>query len=174
MRQAVLHILGVAFLALLFVGCNYDVPLVIEVALPVDSALLGTWETIPDETKPSEERYEALVLQLTNKEYMIHFPRQLEGALYFRGCGVEIAGERYLQTQLIGSNEGPVQFSDRKCDLIRYSLKGDTLEIALLNPAVVSNKLKGVEALWKEFLAKADHPERFGKPMRFRRLPDRP
>lgn len=173
MKQTVMQKCAVAFLALLFAGCNYDAPLVGEATLPVDSALLGVWATTPDGAKPSEEPLEALVLQFTNNEYVIHYPRQRENTLYFRGYGVEIAGATYLQTQLIGSEKGPVKVSDRKYDLITYSLKGDVLEVALLNPEVVSKKAKKSEALLKAFLAKADHPGRFGKSVRFHRLPER-
>ena len=171
MKRSKMSVLAVALFAVWFAGCNYESPLVVESSVPVDPVLLGTWETIPDATKPSEDKYEALILKFSQTEYSIQYPRQEKDSLYFRSYPIKVGGKTYLQIQLIGSEAGPVKEVDRKYDVLSYTIFGDVLEISTLNTKIVDKAIIGTKELLKAFQGNQDNPELFVKAVKFRKVP---
>lgn len=171
MKRINLSVLAVALFAVCFAGCNYESPLVAESSVPVDPVLLGAWETIPDATKPPEDKYEALILKFSETEYSIQYPRQQKDSLYFRGYPIQVGGKTYLQIQLIGSETGPVKEVDRKYDVLSYTVSGGVLEISTLNTKIVDKKMTGTDGLLKAFQANQNNPELFVNTVKFRKVP---
>ena len=171
MKRSKLSVLAVALFAVWFAGCNYENPLVAESSVPVDPVLLGAWETIPDATKPSEDKFEALILKFSQTEYSIQYPRQEKDSLYFRSYPIQIGGKTYLQIQLIGSEAGPVKEGDRKYDVLAYTVSDDVLEISTLNTKLVDKKITGSEGLLKAFQENQANPELFVNTVKFRKVP---
>ncbi len=171
MKKTKLSVLAVALFAVWFAGCNYESPLVVESSVSVDPELLGTWETIPDATKPSEDTYEALILKFSKTEYSIQYPRQEKDSLYFRSYPIKVGDKVYLQIQLIGSEAGSVKEADRKYDVLSYKVSGEVLEISTLNTKIVDKTITGTEGLLKAFQDNQDKPELFVNTEKFRRVP---
>ena len=171
MKKINISVLTVALFAVCFAGCNYESPLVVENSVPVDAAILGSWETIPDEAKPSEDKYEALVLKFSDTEYSIQYPRQDKDSLYFRGYPIKVGGKTYIQIQLIGSEAGPVKDADRKYDVLSYTVSADTLVISTLNTKIVDKTISRTEGLLKAFLENKDTPELFVNTVKFSKVP---
>ena len=168
MKKSRLSMLAIALFAVWFAGCNYESPLVVESSVPVDPVLLGAWETIPDAAKPSEDKYEALILKFSQTEYSIQYPRQEKDSLYFRGYPIKVGGKAYLQVQLIGSEAGPAKEADRKYDVLSYTVSGGVLEISTLNTKIVDKKITGTKELLKAFQDNQNSPELFVNTVKFR------
>ncbi len=170
MKKTKRSVLAVACFAVWFAGCNYESPLVVESSVSVDPELLGTWETIPDATKPSEDTYEALILKFSQNEYSIQYPRQEKDSLYFRSYPIKVDGKAYLQIQLIGSEAGPVKETDRKYDVLSYKVSGDLLQISMLNTKIVPKTITDTQGLLKAFQDNQNNPELFVNSVKFRKL----
>ena len=68
--------------AVLFLcGCEYEAPLTEKHNAPIDPAVLGLWETLPENSDEEKERM--MILKFSSTEYIIHYPVR-EHAMYFR------------------------------------------------------------------------------------------
>ncbi len=170
MKNSKVSIMSVALFAAWFAGCNYESPLVVENAVPVDSAILGAWQTVPDATKPSEDKSECLILKFSDTEYSIQYPRQEKDSLYFRGYPIKVGDKTYIQIQLIGSEAGAVKATDRQYDVLSYTVSADALVVSTLNTQVVDKTISGTEGLLKAFLVNKDNPELFVNTIRFSKV----
>lgn len=165
------HLLVLASLFFLN-SCVFDVPFETEAKLPVDPALLGRWEMVIDEVKPdaTETKPERmLVLEGARNEYVIEYPIG-EKAMYFRAFAIELAGEKFIQVQWIGTVEGPVKPEDRKYQLLKLTSAGDTVEIRTLDTLLFGKHHGDPERMKAAFMERKDNPKLFGDPEKFRKL----
>ena len=161
------HVLIAAIgLSMALTSCVFESPFETEAKIPVDSALLGRWEEVHGNQKRTVERM--LVLQHSANEYLVHYPEGEKG-MYFRAFAVDLAGQRCVQIQLIGTADGPVKPENRKYHLLKVELKKDELEIRTIKSEILGKGLKGTDALRDAFAKHKDHADLFGDPVSFRR-----
>lgn len=164
--------------ALLLSGCIYEAPLVAENKLPIDPAILGLWQPVPEEGKEPEkdgdnplkkilekspEDSRLLILQFSAKEYMISESNNI----HYRAYPIELGGKRCVQLQVIGTNGGPMDWKDEKPRqflVCFFEVKNGELAVHTLNEELVSGDLRTAAELQEAFLKNKDNPELFGKP----------
>ncbi len=150
-------------------GCKYEAPLMQEHGIPVDTAVLGFWEVVPDRSGGPDSSENMMVLRFSDTEYLIHYSAK-EEPLYFRGYPIKIGGVTCVQLQLIGIDNKPVDSSQKELfHVASYELVNGELVIRTLNANLVGGGLKDTGALVKAFLKHKDSPELFANPCRFRR-----
>jgi hypothetical protein len=146
-------------MAILFAGCEYDAPISGPQGLDIDSSLTGLW--IDSSAKESDEDPSSLlILEFSQKDYLIAFSAEGE-TMYFKGYPVELAGDKYVQVQLIGSDKMSAQKKDRKFHLVSYEAAGNRLELSLLNSDVVDSDLTDSKKLHKLFMENKDNDNLF-------------
>jgi hypothetical protein len=151
-------------------GCNYEAPLTVEHEIPIDPAVLGHWQQVPDGDQAGNGERKMLVLKYSDTEYMIHYPTGEKG-LFFRAYPIEISGARGIQIQWIGTGARPLRDNETKrYQMVRYGLANGEMEIELLNQSVVSSELIDSEALRQAFLKNREEDDLFGGHSRFRKL----
>ena len=158
-----------ALTTLLLSGC-YEFPLTKEHKIPVDSAVLGLWELIPnnqDEPNPSDR---LTILKYSDTEYMIRTPDG-SGEIYYRGYPIKLGGIACVQLQALGTNEGPFgQHIENLFHVASYQLKDGKLTIRFLNTNLVEEDLENSDALRKAFLKHKNNKELFTNPGGFRKI----
>lgn len=155
---------------LLAAGCVYQAPLTDEHKIPVDPAVLGLWESVPDGDGASDtDRERMIVLKYSGTEYLVHYPTGKDGQ-YFRGYPMKLAGVPCVQVQLIGAATGDVKTEDRKYQVVSYTLSNGELTLMILNTAVVDKTLKDSAALRKAFEKNKDDKVLFANPGKFRKV----
>ena len=172
------HGLIPVFIFLILTACDYDAPLVGEASLPIDQALLGTWEAITD--RPGQKStVRALIRQESGNEYAIEYivdesnVTDDETIIYFRGWLAELERIRFVQLEVTGTNEGPVGAEETDLfGVLSYTLDNGKLVIRSLNTALVNKDLADTAALQAAFAANRDDPCLFVEPGQFRKLPD--
>ncbi|MBU2621503.1 MAG: hypothetical protein KKD92_04200 [Proteobacteria bacterium] len=159
----------------LFAGCEYETSLTDEHKIPVDKAVLGLWEAVPekkrvsdpkDRVSDSEERL--MVLKYTDTEYIVHYPTGDEG-FYFKGYPIRIGGISCVQIQLIGDSNGDIKSGDRKYHVVSYQFVNGELEIKTMNTDLVDKNIKDRNKLKTAFLKNKNKGELFTNPVRFKR-----
>lgn len=156
--------------ALFAVGCVYEVPLTTDHTIPVDPAVLGLWELVPDEGKEPDPVARMLVLKFSDTEYLIHYPIGKDG-LYYRGYPVKAGKRACVQLQVIGSKDGlPGKKIERHYQVVSCELIEAQLELKVLNPERVDADLADSPALMAAFLKQQDQADLFMDPARFRRV----
>ena len=163
-RAVMLFVLAAVF----FVGCNYEAPLTEEHKVSVDPAVLGLWKpSVAEGEEPEDEQM--VILKYSDTEYLIHYP--VEDGIYYRVYPIKIGGVSCVQTQAIGTNEGPVEKDTKELfGVVSYKLIDGKLEVKTLNTELVSDKLKDSESLRKEFIKNRDNKELFTNPGIFKRV----
>jgi len=160
-----------AILALL-AGCVYLAPLAEKHTIPLDGALLGLWDVLPEpgQEKKKKDGGRMLVLRFSRTEYMIHYPVGQEG-FYFRGYPIRIGDIPCLQLQLLGTDDkGPVKGKIRERYMVfSYTLEKEGVTVKSLNTELVPKNLKSSEQLQKAFLLHRKNPALFHKPFRLHR-----
>lgn len=157
-----------ALLLLLFLtSCVFEEPFEPDAKIPVNTALLGRWESVPSDSKKASESM--LVLQHSANEYAVQYPVG-EKAMFFRAIGVELSGQQYIQVQWIGTAEGPVKPDERKYHLVKIELSGDQLSMSTLDPNVLGKDKTTTKALREAFAKKKDNPKLFDETTKFRRV----
>ena len=158
---------GIFFLA----ACDYDVPLVAEHNIPIDHAILGTWEFIPDQT--DDDEYQLRILKFSETEYLVHDSEDDGGDLYFRAYAINLGGVSAVQLEFLGDDKKPVKSDGENRYLVAsYKILDGMLEIRTLNSELVSAESADAESLRKVFLEHKENPELFNDPGLFRRLQD--
>ena len=161
---------GLAIAVLLLVGCIYESPLTKEHSIAIDSALLGSWDTMTGEDKEGWFQDELMmILKYSDTEYLIHYPAGEEG-IYYRGYPVKVGGISCVQLQVVGTHDGPPKKGARDlfC-VVSYQLTDNGLEIRQLNYDLVDDDLKTTDELRKAFLKHKDSKELFIDPGIFRK-----
>jgi len=160
--------LAAALLALS--ACVFDVPLVTEHSIPLDEALLGLWEALPDDSDLSDEPDRLLVLKFSNTEYLVEH-RGAGSSIFFRAYLVEVAGVRAVQLQVLGDNVEPVgQGEPDLYSVVAYELAEDELTITELNTKLVDKDLPSSEALRQAVTAHKDAEDLFMDPLTYRKI----
>lgn len=148
-------------------GCDYTVPLVTAPAIPIEKALVGAW------SRPAENGHteRLLVLPLGPAEYLVSFPAEEKNALFARACFYRANDWSLVQLNWFGTARGEAPEDGRVYQYAVYTLKGDTLQIGLLNADVVKRDATTPEALLKSLDANRANPELFREAMTFKREP---
>jgi len=168
-RSQVLSIVVVLLLA----GCVYEAPLSEEHNIPIDTAVLGLWEPVPDEGEEPDPDERMMVLEFSDTEYLVHHPVKKSG-LYYRAYPIKIGDVSCVQLQVIGTGDGPPgEDSDEVYHVVSYALMDGTLVVKTLNTDLVDDDLEDSESLQKAFLEHQGNKDLFTNPGRFRRVEDR-
>jgi len=159
----------------LFAGCEYETSLTDEHKIPVDKAVLGLWDAVPEKgrvsdpkDRVSDSKERLIVLKYTDTEYLVHYPTGNEG-FYFRGYPIRIGGVSCVQIRLIGDSNGDIKTGERKYQVVSYQFINGELEIKTLNTDLVDNKIKDRNKLNKAFLMNKNKGELFRNTVRFRK-----
>jgi hypothetical protein len=154
-------------LGVMIAGCVYEVPLATESRQDVDKALLGKWQT----TDADGTVQELLVLPLSAREYLVHYPSNSKDGIYFRAFVAQTGEQPIMQFQALGTSAGDVPDDQRVYHFGAFRLDGPQLVLRLLNPEVVSREVKTSEALAKAIADQRQNPALFGDPTVFGKLP---
>jgi len=164
--------ISVSFLFVLMIvlsGCEYSVPLVEKKDVPIDESVLGLWEQVPDKSESGKPADMMQVLKYSDTDYIVHYPTGKDG-MYLRAYPVKIDDKVYVQTQLIGTKDGPAENKDRKFHVVAYSVLGGVLEMKLLNSELVDKNLQDSAKLMESFLKSKDDKNLFKDPCRFKKI----
>ncbi len=153
---------------LLLMACQYSVPLSIDHSIAIDPSLLGNWKMLAEEDDPGASLDSITVLPFSNTEYLLHYVGEGSG-MFFRAYLIEPGGDRLLQLELLGSDEGPLTENDdaHRYIVARYSLEGTTLTVSTMNTELVSRDINSTGALLKAYLENRVNPGLFANPARF-------
>jgi len=165
------HRLVTVFILLILAACDYDVPLVGEASLPIDQALLGTWEAIPEDRDEQKTPERIVISQESAKLYVIEHIDG-ESIIYFKGWLAELEGSHFMQVEVTGDNDkGPVGAEDDNLfSVVSYTLNNGELVVRELNTDLVNAELADTAALQAAFVANRDNPSLFHKPGQYRKL----
>jgi hypothetical protein len=158
----------VAIFLSVFSGCEYESPLTNKHKIPVDQAVLGLWETVPEKNEAKGSSEKILILKNSNTEYLVHYPIG-DDAFYFRGYPIKIGNISCVQIQLIGDSGGDIKAEERKYHVVSYQLIKGELEIKTLNTDLVDKNLKDSKKLRKAFMKNRGNIELFQNPVKFMR-----
>lgn len=150
---------------LLLCGCVYEVPLIEEATLPVDSAVNGSWQKIPEEGKSTDPDDRMVILPFSAKEYMVAVSPS-DDAMYYRAYRIQVGDLHLMQLEILTLE--PTD-PDRYV-VCRYALKNDVLMVETLNEKVVSDDIKDSSVLREALLANRDNPDLFKEEGRYRRI----
>lgn len=165
--------------ALALAGCDYEAPLSSEATIPIDPALLGAWELVPETAaeKDDAEKENAdkeklsadpdgplVILRFSATEYLVHDP----GGQFFRGTLVDIGGHRVLQLEDLGTAAGPRQ-GPPAFVFGTATVTGDTLSFSLLNDTLVPSSNRTTADIRAALLANRAAADLFEPLVRFRR-----
>ncbi len=152
---------------LLLGGCIYDVPLVEKAEVPVDPALTGIWQMIPDEGTLEDPDDRLVILPFSKTEY-VAISGQSDAALYFRAYPVRLDGMELIQLEWLQVEPG----GDERYHVCRYTLENGVLTVETLNDDVVGRRITDSKALCKTLLVNRDDPELFEDAARYQKLED--
>lgn len=162
-----IRLLAVAALAACLSGCDYTVPLAKAPDRPSDPALVGSWLRTDD---PAHEA-RLLVLPLAPRELLVSYPANDRDALFARACLCQAGDLALVQLEWFGTARGVTPEDSRVYQYAVYTLKGDTLQVGLLNADVVARDAATPEALLKAIRESRQSPELFREAMTFKREP---
>ena len=149
------------------VGCDYTVPLVKTPEIPIDQALVGAWSRT--DGNENDRAQHLLVLPLGPNEYLASFPAGEKDAMFARVCFCRTNERTLAQLTWFGTAQGTVPDNNRVFQYAAYSVKGDTLQVSLLNADVVKRDVPTAEALVQAIAASKDNPELFREAMTFKK-----
>ena len=162
--------LTLVFTLIILTACDYDAPLVKEAYLPIDRALLGTWEFIYEDRAEQKPQERLVIRQESVNLYAIEYVDG-ESILYFKGWLAKLEGSRFMQLKVTGSDEGPVDDDDTELfSVVSYALDNDKLMYRSLNTGLVSKDLTDTPALQAAFAANRDDPDLFKESRQLRKL----
>jgi hypothetical protein len=108
-------------------ACTFDAPLVAEPSLPIDKALVGSWQLVPEADDPDATPERIVVKQSSANEYVIEHIAD-DSVIYFSGCLAELHGIRFVQLEVTGDDEGPVAAGDTDLfSVFSFELTGNDL-----------------------------------------------
>jgi len=163
MRTTTWTILATVFL---LVACVYEVPFTAEHNIPIDQAILGTWEVVSEEGSDEQLR----ILRFSDTEYLVA-DNDGDDELYFRAYAIEIAGIPAVQLEFLGDNKRPVR-GDKRYLVASYRFVDGMLEVQTLNSELVDDELTDSESLRAAFTMHKENPELFNDPGLFKRVTD--
>ncbi len=155
-------LLGAFFLA----ACVYEVPFTTQHNIPIDQAVLGTWEIVSEEGSVEQLR----ILRFSDTEYLVSDVNG-DDELYFRAYAIEVGGVSAVQLEFLGDDKRPVRGDDRYL-VATYSFVDGLLEVRTLNSDLVDDELTDSESLRAAFIKHKENPELFNDPGLFKRVGD--
>ncbi|MFC1701731.1 hypothetical protein ACFL1J_03165 [Pseudomonadota bacterium] len=160
------------FILIILSACDYDAPLVGEASLPIDQALLGTWEFIYKDRAEQKPDERLVIRQESANLYIIEYIDR-ESILYFKGWLAELEGKHFMQLEVTGTDEGPVDVEDTdRFSVVSYAMDNDEILYRSLNTDLVNKDLADTAALQVAFAANRDDPDLFHISGQLRKLPD--
>jgi len=158
----------VPFLVLLS-GCVYRAPVTTNHTIPIDPAVLGLWQAIPEPGKAVDADETMLVLKYSDTEYVVRYPSGKD-AMFFRGYPIKVADLQCVQIQLLGGKDQPADEDDHKYHIVAYRLAEGVLEVKTLNTDLIpSTSATGADVL-KAIKANLANPDLFKDPGKFKKL----
>jgi hypothetical protein len=155
---------------LVLTACNYRAPLVGEASLPIDQALLGTWEFIHEDRAGRETSERVVIRQGSANLYAIEYIHG-ESMIYFKGWLAELEGIHFVQLEVTGTDDGPVGAKDAYLFIVfSYAFDNGGLVVRSLNTDLVDEDLEETAALQAAFAAHRDDPNLFDEPGKLRKL----
>ena len=155
---------------LILAACTYDAPLTEEHTIPIDQALLGVWEEVPEGEEKNNAPDRIAVLRFSESQYLVHNFNGDSG-LYFRGYAIEVEGVPAMQLQFLGDDDGPVdETAGERFSVVSYGIVNGVLVVSELNTNLVSSELKDSEAIREAFIAHKDNVDLFTDPTIYRKL----
>ena len=155
-------------LLLCVAGCEYEDPLSEKQNIPIDQALLGLWEPVPEKNEPKPSGEWIVALKYSDTEYIIHYQTGSE-SMYFRAYPLKIGDISCVQLQLIGNASGPPAKTDPAYQVASVRLTGNEVTIRMMNTSVLGHDLAG-PALREAFLKNSKNTDLFREPVKFRRV----
>lgn len=155
-----------AVAALAFSACQYEVPLVAEHTIPIDPAVIGLWEAVPEGVKKPDADKRMLILKFSDTEYLVRHPLGKEG-IHYRAYPIELGGKSCVQLEAIGTEAGPLDWEGDVAtpfQVVSYETSDGKLEIRTLNSDLLGKDLKTTKALQEAFLKHKDSNELFNDP----------
>lgn len=152
-----------AFLA----GCDYTVSLVKTPEIPIDKALVGAWSRTAEDGRTER----LLVLPLGPAEFFVSFPAEDKNAMFARACHCRAGDWKLVQLTWFGTARGEVPDDNRIYQYAVYTVKGDTLQIGMLNADVVRRDATSAEALIQALDANRENPSLFRDAITFKKVP---
>ena len=150
-------------------GCVYKAPVTTNHTIPVNPAVLGVWQAVPEPGKDLDADERMLVLKYSDTEYMVRYPSGKD-AMFFRGYPIKVGNLQCVQIQLLGEKDQPVNDEDRKYQVVAYKLADGVLELRTLNADLVSDRLATSADLLKAIKANVADPDLFKDPGKFKKL----
>ena len=151
-------------------ACIYDAPLVGEATLPIDPALLGSWEFIPEDAASAETPERLVIRKKSANVYAIEHISD-DSTFYFDAWLAELEGIRFVQLEATGDNEGPVTAEDTDLFAVySWAMEGGELVVKTLNADLLPPDIEGTAALQAAFAEHRDNPDLFDNPGRLSRL----
>lgn len=158
-----------ALVLVLLSGCVYKAPVTTNHTIPVNPAVLGMWQAVPEPGKDLDADERMLVLKYSDTEYMVRYPSGKD-AMFFRGYPIKVGNLQCVQIQLLGEKDQPVNDEDRKYQVVAYKLADGVLELRTLNADLVSDRLATSADLLKAIKANVADPDLFKDPGKFKKL----
>lgn len=150
-------------------GCDYSVSLVSEPGPALDPNLVGRWSGVP--TKPDDKPAALLILPFATNQFLVKWPADKPDGLYARATRCTGTAMPLIQLEWFGTGDGTTPDLEEKENFqyATYTLRGRSLEIALLNPEVITKEVADAATLRTQLDAHAANPRLFREPMRFTR-----
>ena len=155
--------LATAVLCVLFVGCDYTVPLVAKPEIKIDKTVLGVWQG-------REEKERLLVLPLGETEYLVSYPSGDKNALFARACLGKVGEQQIIQLRWFGTGKGKVADDKRVYQYVSFSVVEDALVVSHLSTKVVPKNVASTEELRQAIAKGVKNPALFQEPRRFQRV----
>jgi len=156
-----------ALLALSLISCVFEEPFETAAVIAVDPALTGLWQEVATDTELQSDRL--LVLKNSENDYLVQYPVG-EKTMFFRAFPIDLEGQRFIQLQLIGTEKGPVEETERRYHLLKARIDGGLLEVRTIDRHVLGEDAVRTQELREAFKRNKHDPKLFEKPVKFRRL----
>ena len=154
MKKLLIMLAGV-----LFIGCDYTVPLVMTPAIELDKSVLGLWQTSAEDKKTEQ----LLVLPLDKNEYLVSYPSAAKDGMFARACLCRAGDKTLVQLKWFGTADGKLPDDNRVFQFLTYAVTDDTLTVRFLNTDVVNKDVASTEELAKSIAANKDKTNLFGE-----------
>lgn len=159
-------------LFLLVSGCKYEAPLAVEHSIPIDPALLGVWEAIPEGDEKPDPEQRIVILRYSDTEYLVHYPAAGKGTIYWRAYPIRVGDVACVQLQALGTGQGMIAPSEKDLfHVVTYRLEGEKLAIRVLDSDVVDDDIKETAALQAAFVQAKNREDLFDEPGLFKKVP---
>ena len=148
-------------MVLFLTGCFFEYPLASEQGRPIDPLLLGLWAPLQDSGKTPDRSELMMVMKYSETEYLIKYKTGTQ-RIYYRGYPIEVDGERYVQLQTIGNDDGEVPKSDEAIFAVAaYAFKDGLLEVRMLSEDVMGKTFTDRSAFQDAFMQNLKNPKLF-------------